>query len=431
MLPGLPAAVAGAQAPEPGPPPAMLKGVSLIGIVNPYDDAYEVRPYLLGGPRPTEVVTLWVGWGELQPARPEPFTLAQAFHDLGDPAGPGAAKLAALDAQIARANADGRRVGLTVYQSFPAWSHPSSGPLGSGHPGQGRLPSDAHLPDDHGEDGPWAWFVAWLCARYADTGGEPTPGPGREGAAVGNPAAARLDWLSPMNEPNLAWWPRQSAGYPDGTLSSAVAGLMRTAATVAARYRNGPALPQGPELLMPNTADVVADDSTHGTPWRSFTADLLRHLSGWRPETPVGWSQHNYYDVKYGPQADGRWRAEEAIDLLRSSGWPDPALWLTEGGYQFGVRKAPDGPNHYVVDPAKTADPGQPDVFAEQSAKLTENWTAMAQLPVRLWTQYLVNDFDVRFQSGLRGPVRNRPDGTAALYEPPYPAYALWPTLGA
>ncbi|ADB54255.1 hypothetical protein [Conexibacter woesei] len=427
----LPAA-AGAQSPVPPPPdPArMLKAVSLIGLANPYDDGYGVRPYLLGGAHPTDVVTMWINWAELQPVRPEPFTLAQSFRDLGDPAGPGAAALAALDARIALANADGRRVALCAYQSFPSWSHAASA-----LPGQGRLPDDARLPDDLGEDGPWAWFVAWTCARYADAGGVKTPGPGRDGSPVGNPAAARVDWLQPMNEPNLAWWPQVSTTLPDGEIASAVARMMRTAATVAARYRNGDALPRGPELLMPNTADVVQDGSDRGTPWRTFTTDVLRHLSGWVPETPVGWSQHNYYDVKYGPQTEGpargRWRAEETVALLRAAGWPDPAVWLTEGGYQFDVRRASARPNHYVVDPTETADPQYPDAYAEQAAKLERNWRAMAALPVRMWTQYLVNDFDVHFQSSLRGPLRTAPDGTAAPQEPPYPAYALWPTLTA
>ncbi|MDO8211551.1 hypothetical protein [Conexibacter sp. CPCC 206217] len=431
------------------PPPAvalpserMLKGVSLIGDVNPYDDSLGVRPYLLGGARPTEVVTFWIIWPEVQPHRPEPQTLAASFAQLSDPAGPAAAKIAALDAQIAQANADGRRVGLTLYQAFADWAHPGIGCLnpameqgqgGPGLPGQGRLGNGSYVPDDRSEDGPWAWFVAWCCARWADTGGERTPGPGRAGAVAGNPQGARLDWLQPLNEPNLAWWPQLDDRYPDGTIVSAVAEMMRSAAAVAARYRNGEALPRGPELLMPNTADVVADDSDHGTPWRAFTRELVAQLAGWQPPTPVGWSQHNYGDVKYGPQQEGPgrglWRAQEAIELLRTGGWPDPALWLTEGGYQFGVSET--APDVYVVDPAKTAGDDAKDAFAEQVAKLAENWTAMAQLPVRLWSQYLVNDKDVRFQSSLRGPVRTAPDGTRVPFDPPYPAYALWPTLGA
>jgi hypothetical protein len=61
---------------------------------------------------------------------------------------------------------------------------------------------------------------------------------------------------------------------------------------------------------------------------------------------------------------------------------------------------------------------------------LRDNYEAMARLPVRLWTQYLVNDDAVRFQSGLRR-VRALPSGGYALDGPPYPAYELWPTLGA
>jgi hypothetical protein len=421
----------------------MLKGVSLIGDVNPYDDALAVRPYLLSGPRPTEVVTLWVVWPELQPHRPEPQTLAASFAQLSDPNGPAAAKIAQIDAQIARANADGRRTGLTIYQGFPDWTHPSVGCLdprlsrdvgGPGYPGAGRLNAGAHVPDDRSEDGPWAWFVAWCCARWADTGGVRTSGPGRDGAAVGNPQGARLDWLQPMNEPNLAWWPQSSPLYPDGTIASAVAEMMRSAAAVAARYRNGAATPRGPELLMPNTADVVTAESSFGTPWRDFTRGVLAQLAGWQPPTPVGWSQHNYFDVKYGVQREGEgrglWRAEEAIALLREGGWPDPALWLTEGGYQFGVR-ATEMEHVYLVDAAKTADRRSADVFAEQVRQLRENWEAMERLPVRLWSQYLVNDKDVRFQSSLRGPVRGDANGVLTPFDPPYPAYDVWPRLGS
>ena len=37
---------------------------------------------------------------------------------------------------------------------------------------------------------------------------------------------------------------------------------------------------------------------------------------------------------------------------------------------------------------------------------------------------------DVAFQSSLRGPVRETPAGRLPN-DPPYPAYALWPTLAA
>ncbi|MBB4661147.1 hypothetical protein [Conexibacter arvalis] len=444
---GAPAAIAQtkpATAPPPASTPPMLKAVSLIGDVDLYGDAHGLRPYLLDGPRPTDAISLWIFWPQLQPTPPEPFTLAGAFRQLSDPAGPAAFPLSVLEEQIARANADGRRVVITVFQSFPEWSHPSTGPFdwtrepgngGRPYPGQGRRGLGARVHDDPGEDGPWAWFVAWCCARWADTGGEPTPGAGLPGVAVGNPRGAHVDWLAPMNEPNLTWWPQRSEGYPDGTIVSFVAQLMRTAATVAARYRNGTALPQGPALLLPNLADVVdeEDDPERGTPWRTFTTGLLEQLSGWQPETPVGWALHNYTDVKYGPQRDGpgagRWRTEETIELLRAGGWPDPAVWLTEGGYQFGVRRVDDGRFH--VAPRKTADPAAADVFAEQVALLRANWDAMAALPVRMWTQYKVNDADEWFQSSLRGPARQQADGSWRLHDPPYPAYALWPRLGA
>jgi hypothetical protein len=429
---------AGLPPAAPSPPP-MRKGVSLIGDVNVYDDALDVRPYLLDGPHPTTFVALWAAWPALQPQAPDPFTRAQAFADLGDPAGPAAAALAALDAQIARANADGSEVALTLYQAFPAWARPSV-PLdpardpatgGGGYPelGQDGLPHDAHLPDDLGPDGPWAWLVAYLCARYADTGGERTPGAGVGGAPLGNPQGARIDWLQPLNEPNLAWWPQQGAALPDGTIASAVERLARSAEAAAAEY----ARVGGPGLLLPATADVVSGESGRGTAWDAFCDELLARLRGWRPRVPVGWAHHNYGDVKHGPDDDGRWRVERLLELQQLHDWPEPSVWLTEGGYQFGVRRdgwiAPDV-ERWIVDPGRTADPAQPDAFAEQAAAIERNWAAMARLPVRLWTQYQVNDRDVRFQSSLRGPVRETPAGRIAN-DRPYPAYERWPALAA
>ncbi|HKG03018.1 MAG TPA: hypothetical protein VKB03_07540 [Conexibacter sp.] len=391
----------------PPPPARMRKGVSLIGDVNPYDDTLGVRPYLLGGPHPTTFVALWLGWPTVQPLAPDPFTRAQAFADLGNPAGPAATPFAALDAQIARANADGREVALTLYQAFPDWtSSPAVGPA--------PPPNRALVPADRSPDGPWAWLVAYLCARYARGG-------------AGNPAGAQVDWLQPMNEPNLTWWPQQSPSYPGGTIAGAVAELARSAAAVAE------ATPGGPGLLLPATADVVSVASSHGTPWDVFSDELLAQLRGWEPGLPVGWAQHNYADVKLGPEADGRWRAERLLELQRAHAWPDPSVWLTEGGYQFGVRRdgwiAPDV-ERWTVDPTRTNDPSHPDAFAEQVAAIEANWKAMAALPVRLWTQYQVNDRDVRFQSGLRGPVQDTAAGRIP-HDPPYPAYALWPTLSA
>jgi hypothetical protein len=413
--------LAGGTLRDPAPAPGrerMRKGVSLIGDINRYDDALGVRPYLLAGPHPTTFVMLWALWPQLQPLAPDPFTRAQAFRDLADPNGAAAPSFAALDAQVARADADGRTVALSVYQSFPAWTHPSAqldpardpATGGAGYPelGQAGLPHDARLPDDLSPDGPWAWFVGYLAQRYG---------------AAANPLGARIDWLQPMNEPNLTWWPQCSPTLPGGTIASAVAQLARSAEAAI-----GPV--GGAGLLLPAAADVVTAASPHGTPWDTFSDELLARLRGWRPAVPVGWAHHNYADVKHGPQPSGRWRVEDLLALQRRHGWPDPSVWLTEGGYQFAVRHAGPEPWRYLVDPAAT-DPGEPDAYAEQAAQLAANWSAMTRLPVRLWTQYQVNDADVRFQSALRGPIASGPGGGPLPHDPPYPAYGLWPALSA
>jgi len=380
-----------ADRPVPAGPGRMRKGVSLIGDVNAYDDALGVRPYLLGGPQPTTFVGLWAIWPILQPQPPSPFTRDQAFRDLDDPRGPAAAAFAALDAQIARANADGLEVALTLYQSFPAWTRAAGSP-----PAPAPL---AAVPDDCSPDGPWAWLVAYLCRRYAGA----------------NPRGARVDWLQPMNEPNLTWWPQRG-------IAAVVEQLVRSAESAAAEQASA----GGPGLLLPATSDVVDADAPRGTPWDAFSEELLARLRGWRPRVPVGWAQHNYADVKHGPLADGRWRVERLLDLQRAHGWPEPSVWLTEGGYQFGVRRAgwaAPGVVRYVLDP-------RADALAEQADAIERNWAAMARLPVRLWTQYQVNDRDVAFQSSLRGPVRETPAGRLPN-DPPYPAYARWPLLAA
>ncbi len=404
------------------PQPPMRKGISLAGDLNRWDDALGVRSHLLGGPHPVTFLNLWVGWPTLQPLAPDPLTRSAAFAQLSDPDGPAAATLDALDVQLARANADRCETSLTVYQAFPAWTHPSvvldasrdPAAGGRGYPqlGQGTLANDARIPDDHSPQGPWAWLVAYLCARYS---GERSPGPGRRGARLGNPHGARLDWLQPMNEPNLTWWPQQS-------VAAVVAQLARSAAIVASPYRSQ----GGPGLLIPGTSDVGTPPSPRGTPWDVFSGEVLERLRGWQPDVPVGWAHHNWVDVKYGPRVSGRWRVEDLLDMQRRHAWPQPAVWITEGGYQFSVRRT--GADRYVVDHDATADPSQPDALAEQVARLRANWSAMARLPVRAWSQYQVHDRDVRFQSGLRGPVQDTPAGRV-LHDPPYPAYALWPTL--
>ncbi len=399
----LPGCGGSGETPRAGPaiapsttPPVMRKGISLIGEVNRWDDSLGVRSYLRSGPHPTTFVALWAIWPDLQPVAPVPLTREQSHADLGDPAGVAAPHLAALDAQVAAAGADGCEVALTLYQAFPAWAQPTDARAPVGR---------AHVPADLGPDGPWAWFVAFLCERYA----------------------GRIDWLQPMNEPNLTWAPQRSPLLPGGTIAGAVAELSRTAGTVAA------AIPAAPGLLLPGTSDVVSAASDRGTPWDAFSAELLAALRGWEPGVPVGWAHHNYADVKHGPEDDGRWRVERLLELQAQHGWPEPSVWLTEGGYQFGVRRdgwiAPDV-ERWVVDPARTADRAHADVYAEQVARIGENWTAMSRLPVRAWTQYQVHDRDVRFQSGLRGPVRDTPAGRV-VHDPPYPAYDLWPQLAA
>jgi hypothetical protein len=226
----------------------------------------------------------------------------------------GRGALRRLDRQIAAANRDDVRVILGLYHSYPHWSNGTA--AATPEPVTGK-PPDAKLPLDLSPQGPWSWFVSYLCDRY------------------GGPKKPWIWGLEICNEPNLLCWPQ--AGVADAVVA------MATTAARAVGGRPYPAL-----LLLPGTSDfpdedVVEQGVTVATGWPGFTSavlDGLRALDTAGGALPA-WSHHNYRDTK---SADGRSdRARQVIGLLANHSWPgDPRLYLTEGGVDLGRL----GPTH-------------------------------------------------------------------------------------
>jgi len=318
----------------------------------------------------TTWVKLWVSWYELQnELGVAPANRAASWSHLnGAPAG--FAYLKRLDAQVRAIKDDGLRVIVTLYHNYPTWASGATG----GDPVSGTKPAEQKLPIDVSPNGPWAWFISHLLARYR-TGvppnpigpHEPTPGEDASGydPRAGNPLGASVDALEICNEPNHLNWPQEG-------VEQAVAGMMRSAAALSAASG-------GTRILAPATSDFPDRDSTGtggfvGREWQGFTERLLAELGGFQPTVPVSWSHHNYRDVRLGEDPT---RAERVLDLLRGRPWlaqPGP-LWLTEGGLNLG-----SGPN----DAARRS---------EQATKIERNFRSMMSRPeVYMWTQHTISD---------------------------------------
>jgi hypothetical protein len=340
-------------------------------------------------------VKLWVSWYDLQQAY-VPSSRDDSWNQLTS--SPNSAPyLRRLDEQLRAANLDGVHTIVTIYQAFPTWATGATGP----DPLSGKGP-ETKLPADLSPDGPWAWFVGYLSARYNGdfnvTG--PHPPAGRETTATyfGNPSRAKVDAIEIVNEPNYLDWPQDN-------VVGATAAMMRTAAAVSSEWGRQ-------TLLAPATSDYpdpgVAQAGV-AMDWRSFTSQLLDALTGWQPQVPVYWSQHNYNDVATEATAQTS-RAKQTIDLLYANNWKgiggDRQLWLTEGGVDLG---------RSWRDPAAQA---------AAAAKIQKDFDAMRTLPeVALWTQHGISDIPGNdFKSGLRDDFDWTVPGPGAVR----PAWSTW-----
>lgn len=248
----------------------------------------------------TPWVRLWADWPVLQPWREFPPDMSR------------------IDEDIRRARDDCRRVVLTAWR-FPLWANGTDvltaeqerayeleDRVDPGVDPVRRKDLTFKLPADLSPDSEWGRWIDHLIGRYGGGG---------------------IDALELLNEPNLQHWPQ--AGVAD-----AVARMMASARTIAARHLAPPL------LVAPATADVVASGDRLRTAYDTFTRDLLDRLDahGFTPGPGFAWSHHSYADVEDDLAGeDNRTAAVRALLEGRWAGWPagdpsDPGLLITETG---------------------------------------------------------------------------------------------------
>jgi hypothetical protein len=343
----------------------------------------------------TTWVKLWVSWYDLQQelgASPAGRT-ASWKHLNGAPGG--AAWLRRLDGQLQAVNHDGLRAIITIHHTFPTWANGATGT----DPVSLTKPREQKLPLDRSPDGPWAWFVSHLLARYRPGTPpnplgphEPEPGENTSGydPRAGNPSGAWIDALEILNEPNHLGWPQEG-------VEQAAAQMIRSAASLAQAH--GPTT-----ILAPATSDYPDADSSNtrgyvGREWYGFTRRVLDELAGFTPPVPVRWSHHNYRDVRLEEQPT---RVERVAGLLRGAAWPGgpQSLWLTESGLNMSTS--------WSTTAARL----------EQARKIERNFHRMMAAPdVFMWTQHTISDKQGNsWKGGLRddftaaaGPGKERP----------------------
>ena len=312
----------------PGPSRAVARGVAL----GPFFTGRPDQRYESNRARFEETGTPWVRmWADWPRLQPEP--------DRAPHAGSAAHVVAALDAQIDRARADGRKVMLTAWR-FPRWAN-GTADLDEGGDRRHRLadrlrpggdPADRKeleygLARDLSPAGAWGRWIDYLLGRWG----------------------GRIDALEIVNEPNLQLWPQRDAAG-GLTIDAAVATMMQTALTLASRRRDAPL------LVGPATGDP-SGDSRLRTGFDTFTTALLDRLAerGFRPGARFAWSHHNYTDVESDlAGADNRVARVRAMLSGRWAGWPHadpgaPGVLVTESG----ARPAVVAERFGLTDPAQ------------------------------------------------------------------------------
>jgi hypothetical protein len=368
----------------------------------------------------TSWVRLWADWPSLQP---DP-----AFAP-DDPAGAGLARLDALDAQIAAANADGVRVILMPFR-FPSWANGTealaaarntdaeaahgfadrmTASVWQRYVEAGRDPRRYNpyrrtleflLPTDTGPESPWGGFLAFLYDRYHL---------GR--AADGRPYAHAFEVV---NEPNIQVWPQRGPSPTDDpfalgelTVPHVVAGMLATAQAVSARHGHSSL------VLAPSCADSLTG-SRLVTLVEEFTPALLDALDAIGHVAHPGeiWAHHNYSDLEARLEV-GRVQAVRASLRGRWSGLAEagePVVWITEGGVRLEKMRA--------MYPEE-------EPFAAQARSLREGWERHvrddgAGAGIGMFAQYLTYA-DPRFDTGLLDPW------PAVVKRPVYDVWAALP----
>src|SRR5690349_4986339 len=175
----------------------------------------------------TRWVRLWADWPTLEPANGQLD----------------ATRLAALDAQIARAKRDGLGVVLTLYR-FPTWANGTDALTpaqlaatmpdrkAATDPGSKAKSLMLRYPDDVSPTSVFARFLTTLVSRYS-----------RNNRARPNVDAV-VDFIEVCNEPNYMWWPQQAPSADPAnpyataaiTVGDDVARMFQTAQRVTAAF---------------------------------------------------------------------------------------------------------------------------------------------------------------------------------------------------
>lgn len=343
-----------------------------------------------------------VAWDRL--ANGIPPSAATGGHEWG---------LGGIDQQVRAANEDGVGVILCLDWRHPLWaSHPPEASVfAQGDPelavGPRGEKANWRFPSDLGPESPWAWFVSHLFARYA-LGTAPNPSGPRiapDGApSTGNAQGAYVDFVEICNEPNLFPWPQGEGG---ANAIAATVQMFKTAEEHAVRF--------GTAILGPGTADLPARNDTALTEYAAFTGGVAAGLKGWRPRVSVGWSHHNYTDIREGSTE----RYATVCEILTDEGWYDrkAQIWLTEGGLDLG-------PSTPAVSPLE----------ADQARLIATGWAQFQALSDRCEAGGTIGQVYAFGQHTLEDePFREavfslrRPAGPLGEAEgEPRPAYAVW-----
>jgi hypothetical protein len=298
----------------------------------------------------TSWVRLWADWPTLQP---------DPARAPSDPGGAGAPFPAALDDQIRTANRDGVKVLLQLYR-FPLWANGLAA-LGA------QRNTDAEISyayADRISRGDWTRYVAAgrnparvNPSRRALEFGLPPEGLGAGSAWARFFTFAFERWrlgrrgrgpyvhgFELVNEPNYQWWPQRApAAGPDPfdlgalTVQHPLAQMMRTAAGIAARRRDGTL------LFAPSFADSEVTGRTV-TPYDEFTPKLLDALAaiGHAAGPNEVWAHHNYTDLERRA-TDTKLQRMRALMAGRWTGFTEgvaPTVFVTEGGVRLAKMTA-------------------------------------------------------------------------------------------
>jgi hypothetical protein len=372
----------------------------------------------------TNWIRMWADWPSLQP---------HPGYAPDDPRSPGYWRLQALDEQIRLACSRGLKVILMPYR-FPTWVNGTASlsaqkdtdaEISYRYPDRmtkaawdryvrnGRNPSayqpsrralEYLLPSDaYGPNSAWAGYFDFLYRRYH----------------YGQRASGRyVQAFELVNEPNLQLWPQQAAATGTDpfapaarTIEGAIAGLLKTAQGISARYAHSTL------LFAPSISDSDTASSRLYTRYDEFVPAFLDACGaiGYLPHSKQAWSHHNYTDVEKR-QTQTRTQLIRGLLAGRWTGYAgsqSPTVFITEGGARLSRM-----PALYPTE----------DPRAAQAKCIRDAWTRHrsqtgAGVGVAMFAQYLLYA-DPNFDCGLLDPY------PSAVKRPAYEAWKAFPAYG-